>query len=69
MRGSNNSITFAAISIIRKRAYPIMKCPKCNSETLAEFKVEDVSVDRCSSCDGIWLDGGEFEKLFAARRR
>jgi Zn-finger nucleic acid-binding protein len=27
-----------------------------------------VVIDACPECRGIWLDGGEFEKLFAARR-
>ncbi|MEX0803873.1 MAG: zf-TFIIB domain-containing protein [Candidatus Binatia bacterium] len=25
-----------------------------------------VILDACAECRGIWLDGGEFEKLFAA---
>jgi Zn-finger nucleic acid-binding protein len=28
-----------------------------------------VVLDACPECRGIWLDGGEFEKLFAAPRR
>lgn len=42
-----------------------MKCPKCRSETLADFKVEQVSVDRCSACDGIWFDAEELGVLLA----
>jgi len=42
-----------------------MKCPKCNSETLKQFKVEEVTVDRCSSCDGIWCDAQELGELLA----
>ena len=42
-----------------------MKCPKCKSETLVGFKVEDVAVDRCSSCDGIWFDAQELVELLA----
>ena len=42
-----------------------MKCPKCNSESLAAFKVEEVTVDRCSSCDGIWFDAQELGELLA----
>jgi Zn-finger nucleic acid-binding protein len=26
-----------------------------------------VILDACPECHGIWLDGGEFNKLFAAR--
>jgi Zn-finger nucleic acid-binding protein len=27
-----------------------------------------VTLDACADCHGIWLDAGEFAKLFAARR-
>ena len=42
-----------------------MKCPKCKSETLADFRIDDVTVDRCSSCDGIWFDADELVQLLA----
>jgi len=42
-----------------------VKCPKCKSETLADFKIEDVVVNRCSSCDGIWFDAHELTELRA----
>jgi len=46
-----------------------MNCPKCQSPTLAEHKVEGVSVDRCSSCDGIWFDAQELSQLLAEDAR
>jgi Zn-finger nucleic acid-binding protein len=46
-----------------------MKCPKCQTETLGEFLVEDVAVDRCSTCDGIWFDAQELSQLIASLRR
>jgi Zn-finger nucleic acid-binding protein len=42
-----------------------MRCPKCNSDTLVEFKIDAVAVDRCSSCDGIWFDAQELSELLA----
>jgi Zn-finger nucleic acid-binding protein len=41
------------------------------SQLLRVYSSIDRSVilDACAECHGIWLDGGEFEKLFAARRR
>lgn len=42
-----------------------MNCPKCQSATLAEFKIEGVAVDRCSRCDGIWFDAQELSQLLA----
>ena len=40
-----------------------MNCPKCQTATLAEFKLEGVAVDRCSRCDGIWFDAQELSEL------
>lgn len=42
-----------------------MKCPKCKSESLGEFKIDDVAVDRCSNCDGVWFDAHELGQLLA----
>ena len=43
-------------------------CPRDGSELLRVYSSIDRSVilDACADCRGIWLDGGEFEKLFAA---
>ena len=46
-----------------------MKCPKCKTETLSEFFVEEVAVDRCSACDGIWFDAQELRQLLAEDAR
>jgi Uncharacterized protein conserved in bacteria len=39
-----------------------MRCPRCNA-ALAVTKFEDVSVDRCDNCGGLWLDAGELAQL------
>ena len=39
-----------------------MKCPRCDG-SLKETKFEDVSIDRCEKCGGVWLDSGELEQL------
>ena len=39
-----------------------LQCPRCNGR-LIETTLEDVKIDRCSSCMGIWLDAGELEQL------
>jgi len=39
-----------------------IKCPKCDG-TLQETTVEGVTIDRCDSCQGVWLDAGELETL------
>ena len=39
-----------------------MKCPKC-SGNLKEEKFEGILIDRCDSCQGIWLDEPELDQL------
>ncbi len=39
-----------------------MKCPKCGME-LIEIDFKNIKVDKCSECEGIWLDAGEFETV------
>jgi Zn-finger nucleic acid-binding protein len=42
-----------------------MKCPKCATDTLNEFSVKGVSVERCSTCNGAWFDARELTQLLA----
>jgi len=39
-----------------------MRCPKCGME-LIEIDYKEIKVDKCSECDGIWLDAGELESV------
>jgi uncharacterized protein len=39
-----------------------MRCPKCGME-LIEIAYKKLKIDKCSSCEGIWLDAGEFEEV------
>ena len=42
-----------------------MQCPRCANVVLDELDRNGVTVDRCGTCRGIWLDRGELEKLIA----
>jgi len=46
------------------------RCPRDHADLLRVYSSMDrsVTLDVCPDCHGIWVDGGEFEKLFAARR-
>ncbi len=46
----------------RLRDLHCMHCPKCGME-LIEIDYKGVKVDKCSECDGIWLDAGELETI------
>ena len=43
-----------------------MNCPACKDPMLV-LEYEEVEVDYCVSCHGIWLDAGELELLFGDR--
>ena len=44
-----------------------MRCPKCGME-LIEIDYKGIRVDKCSSCEGIWLDAGELETISRLER-
>ena len=39
-----------------------MRCPKCGME-LIEIPYKGMNIDKCSQCEGIWLDAGELEAI------
>lgn len=39
-----------------------MRCPKCGME-LIEIDYKNIKIDKCSECEGIWLDAGELEMI------
>jgi hypothetical protein len=43
-----------------------MKCAKCGHD-LREEDLDGVKVDRCSFCEGLYLDANELDQLFLAR--
>ncbi len=50
----------------RLRALHFMCCPKCG-HPMEVVHIENVEVDRCTFCEGIYLDATELEDLFARR--
>jgi hypothetical protein len=46
----------------RARTVHHMKCPKCGMQ-LEEIALGGVRVDKCFSCEGLWLDKGELELI------
>ena len=45
-----------------------MKCSKCGSD-LEEINNQNVMIDRCNECKGIWLDAGELDLLTKGKAR
>jgi len=46
----------------RMKELHYMHCPKCGMK-LIEINYKGIAVDKCSSCEGIWLDAGELEAV------
>ena len=40
----------------------VPSCPKCG-ETLEEILFQEIQVERCPECQGVWLDHGELERI------
>lgn len=41
-----------------------MKCPRCSS-AMETVQVEDIQIDRCTKCGGLWFDEFELAELTA----
>lgn len=39
-----------------------MKCPNCN-DTLLMTQRNNIEIDYCPACRGVWLDKGELDKM------
>ncbi|MGH6943849.1 MAG: zf-TFIIB domain-containing protein [Geminicoccaceae bacterium] len=46
---------------------PLLMCPNCN-EGMQEVRRNEVHIDVCAKCRGVWLDRGELEKLLHSAR-
>jgi hypothetical protein len=48
----------------RKRLsdFHYMHCPKCGAELVA-IGYRGIELDKCTACQGVWLDCGEIEQL------
>jgi Zn-finger nucleic acid-binding protein len=40
-----------------------MDCPVCKKAAMIVLELDEVEVDYCTECEGIWLDAGELELL------
>ena len=46
----------------RLKGLHYMRCPKCGME-LIEIDYKGIKVDKCSECEGVWVDVGELEAI------
>ncbi|GEM82815.1 MAG: hypothetical protein KatS3mg074_162 [Meiothermus sp.] len=47
---------------------PLLICPNCETG-MNEIQRNGVHIDVCPKCRGVWLDGGELEKLLGQVRQ
>ena len=40
-----------------------MDCPVCSDAAMITLELDEVEIDHCLGCGGIWLDAGELEML------
>jgi Zn-finger nucleic acid-binding protein len=40
-----------------------MLCPVCK-EPMVVLELDEIEIDYCTGCDGVWLDAGELELMF-----
>ena len=45
-----------------------MDCPKCGNE-MDEVTKNEITIDKCPSCKGVWLDRGELKKIIELRKQ
>lgn len=46
----------------RLKELHFMHCPKCGMQ-LVEIDYNGIAVDKCTSCEGVYLDAGELERV------
>jgi len=46
----------------------MMNCPVCNDVRMREVEKDNVMIDICPDCKGVWLDRGELDKLMSGVR-
>jgi len=51
-----------------RRQGQIVNCPKCPGK-LESYKFMDFILDRCETCEGIWLDKGELKGILRKAAR
>ncbi len=45
-----------------------MKCPTCKDVTLLISNRNEIEIDYCPECRGVWLDRGELDKIIEKSR-
>ncbi len=63
MNLENESIEIPKFSNMKALIPGKRKCPTCSNSNLHIFKLEEIELDVCKSCNGVFFDDGELEQL------
>ena len=58
----------AAVEQKQQQELHYMRCPKCGMQ-LIEIAYRGIEIDKCSECEGVWLDAGELEVVSKMEKR
>jgi Zn-finger nucleic acid-binding protein len=47
----------------------IMQCPVCKEAQLVMTERQNIEIDYCPQCRGVWLDRGELDKIIERSQR
>jgi Zn-finger nucleic acid-binding protein len=61
--GSPEVIADVTVKVIRR------ECPECHATTMMDKLLDDVAIDICPACKGVWLDAGELNKIVERHQR
>jgi Zn-finger nucleic acid-binding protein len=60
-----HTIWQAPVNSVKSTA--VRKCPRCSEQVLNRkwfSEQQEVEIDQCPKCNGIWLDAGEFSRIY-----
>lgn len=72
IRDARRKRTEAAAGLHSKKQHELkslhwMKCPKCGGD-MASRQLLDITIDKCSQCEGVFFDRGELEGLLLKKK-
>ena len=55
-------------SEVARRVAQMIRCPKCSGQ-FAKYRFMELDLERCESCEGIWLNKGELAEILRQQAR
>jgi len=56
------------LNIFKKKNNSKIKCPRCHI-WLRQITKNNITIDVCNNCEGMWLDKGEIEELIKLSKK